>query len=864
MRRRDSRQSSSHSLSDRRFWLLLLFFISGFAALVYQVLWARQLGLLFGNTAQAAAMAIAVFFAGIALGGWFWGRLAPRFTNSLKAFGWVEIGVAVTALGHFILIDLYYAVYPALYQWVGHSPVLDTFIKVLLTATVLLPPAFLMGGTLPLMGQYTVRDPERLGRTGSLLYAVNTAGAACGALLAGFYLPIVLGFTYSYLLAISLDTAVGLAALWLATLSPAVRAEDKTAAAKAGGETRAIRFERLPGRVLWTIAFASGFIALAVEVLWTRLFAQVLQNSVYTYALVLVVFLAALSLGGALANVLCRLRRPPVSILINLLIAAGISVAVSLWLFHYTSGGLDYIGSEYGWNRYVIAVATAAVVVMLLPAAVLGAVLPYLLRVIQDHGYAPGTAIGRLIAVNTTGAILGALAAGFGLLPMLGAGRALLILGAAYLLLASVLLLLHRSRTIKMRLATALPSLLVAVALASYVPGFMAGIWLDTAEGERLISIREGSHATVAVVERNEHLQIRVNNYYTLGGTGALDTERNQTLIPMLTHPEPRRVFYLGMGTGITAGAALQFPVQRVVICEILPEVIALAHEHFRPWTNGLFDDPRVQIYAEDGRNCLGRSEERYDLIISDLFTPWKAGTGNLYTYEHYRMAKKRLAEGGLFVQWLPLYQVSHQEFGTIARTMTEVFPQVVMWRGDLFPEGSIVALIGQATPASLGPETLVSHGRKLAGDHDIPANMLQAVALRFYAGNVSMTDLFAEYPLNTDNRPIIEYRAPRTQIEAQATDGSTWLVGMAAGHLYEALLEAAPLERDPYLQRLDAEARGYILAGRSYYHYAVLKRLGRDELAALYLQDFLDRTPFVAAPPEPEDRQPPTGWKTP
>lgn len=489
MRRRDSRQSSSHSLSDRRFWLLLLFFISGFAALVYQVLWARQLGLLFGNTAQAAAMAIAVFFAGIALGGWFWGRLAPRFTNSLKAFGWVEIGVAVTALGHFILIDLYYAVYPALYQWVGHSPVLDTFIKVLLTATVLLPPAFLMGGTLPLMGQYTVRDPERLGRTGSLLYAVNTAGAACGALLAGFYLPIVLGFTYSYLLAISLDTAVGLAALWLATLSPAVRAEDKTAAAKAGGETRAIRFERLPGRVLWTIAFASGFIALAVEVLWTRLFAQVLQNSVYTYALVLVVFLAALSLGGALANVLCRLRRPPVSILINLLIAAGISVAVSLWLFHYTSGGLDYIGSEYGWNRYVIAVATAAVVVMLLPAAVLGAVLPYLLRVIQDHGYAPGTAIGRLIAVNTTGAILGALAAGFGLLPMLGAGRALLILGAAYLLLASVLLLLHRSRTIKMRLATALPSLLVAVALASYVPGFMAGIWLDTAEGERLISI---------------------------------------------------------------------------------------------------------------------------------------------------------------------------------------------------------------------------------------------------------------------------------------------------------------------------------------------------------------------------------------
>ena len=842
--------------SHLRWLIAALFFLSGFAALVYQVLWVRELGLLLGSTAQAAALAIAVFFAGLATGGWFWGRMAPRVRSALAAFGALEVAVALTALGHFFLADLYHGLYPTLYVLAGDHPLADQALKVSLAAVILFPPAFLMGGTLPMMGQFMVRLVGRLSTTGTALYALNTFGSAVGALAAGFVLPMWLGFHGAYLLAIGIDLGVGIIALALARhiLSRETARHTTPKPPAAEGLARANRWPALPPRLIGVIAFASGLATLGVEVLWTRLFAQVLQNSVYTYAIVLVSFLVALSLGSLAANALARLKRlPPHAVLGALLLLSAGVIAASPWAFHTATDGLNYVGAGAGWQEYLAAVSATAVAVMVLPGILLGAVLPYLLRAVEASRPEPGWIIGQLVAANTSGAIVGSLAAGFVLLPWIGVTGSLLVFAAVYP--ALVAWLIWRSSTpTTWRLAGATPLAALSLALLAWHPQGLSVSRLDQAAGEILLDAREGSHATATVVQRGEHRVLRVNNYYTLGGTTSLESERNRTLIPMMTHPDPRQIFYLGMGTGITAGTSLMFPVERVDVCEILPEVVELAETYFHPWNNGLFSDDRVTVRAQDGHHCLRHADRRYDVIISDLFTPWKAGTGNLYTREHYAVARERLADGGLFVQWLPLYQLTARELGSIGRTMQEVFPQVVAWRGDMFPTGSILALVGTEAGATLDPDVLVRHGRALAGNPDLPAPLLKAVSLRFYAGNVGLSEVFDEYPVNTRNRPVVEYGAPRSQ-RLVHTGEARWVIGAELGSLYEALSRQVPPDSDPYLSRMQQRELGYVHAGRHYYHYRVLGRHGRADLASRHLQAFLDLTPFEAAPsPTPEE----------
>ncbi|MGY6708470.1 MAG: fused MFS/spermidine synthase [Rhizobiaceae bacterium] len=818
--------------------LAILFFISGAAALIYQVLWVRELGLLFGSTAEAAALTIAIFFAGIALGGWFWGSRAGRTPRPLRTFGLVEIGVAVTALGHFLVADIYFAIYPTLYAAMGASPVFETLVKALVAATILMPSAFLMGGTLPLMGQHVVRAREELGRQGSRLYAINTAGGATGALVAGFVLPMALGYSGAYLLAVGMDLAVGISAILLA----------RRVLPMAAPERRPASAVRLPFLV-WTVAFLSGVVTLAVEVIWTRLFSQVLQNSVYTYSLVLATFLAALALGAALANWLARQQAfRPGLVLTLLLLGTALVAAGTPWLFHAVTGGLGYLGRGQDFLGYVLAVFEAAAIVMLLPGIVLGAVLPYLLRLMQSEGAAPGEVLGRLIAVNTAGAILGALAAGFALLPLFGSWQALQLLAAIYLVLGAATLVMMGETRLYLR-APATAFMLLAALFVATVPPDLETIRINTARGESLVEMREGRAAHAAVIERNGNLAIRVNNYYTLGGSGAMIAERNQTLIPLLAHPEPRELFFLGMGTGITAGAALFLDPERVAVCEILPDVVELAEKHFGPYTNGLFEDERVTIHAEDGRHCLARDPARYDAIIADLFTPWKAGTGNLYTLDHYRMAASRLKPGGIYVQWVPLYQVSAAELSIITRTMMEVFPQLTFWRGDLYPERSILALVGSMDEVPLDMAVLRENARATSMNPERPDAYFEAMGLKFYAGNAA-SGLFSDAALNTDDYPLIEYQAPRTH-RAVLTGRAQWVTGLERDRLYGELHDLLPPASDPYLAGLDQTQLGYVDAGRIYAAYRGQHHRNENQAASESWQAFTGLTPPFARRPD-------------
>jgi spermidine synthase len=442
------------------------------------------------------------------------------------------------------------------------------------------------------------------------------------------------------------------------------------------------------------------------------------------------------------------------------------------------------------------------------------------------------------VLLNSLGAALGPLLASFVLLEVVGLWAAVTVLAYGYLAIAAALLIWTTSSPRWLAIAPVAALAVLAIAFPSSrlsSPG--------AAPGERVRAVWEGSLGTVAVVEEPDNLRLTLNTYYTLGDTRSLGIQRMQAHVPLLLHADPSSVFFLGLGTGISAGAALDHPVTRVVATELVPEVITAAREYFRPYVNGLFTDPRASVTATDGRNYLLGVGERYDVIVADLFTPWYSGTGVLYSLEHFRIARSRLTEGGVFAQWLALYQLSLEEFLIVARTMMEVFPQVTLWRANFEPERPVVALIGTDAGA-LDAEAFRRRARQSLSPNGELGDELGALAGLLYAGNLTaQSDLFRAYPVNTDNRPFIEFLAPVSQREFLARR-TPRLVGQELDKLYERLLREVPPDADPYLAGLRAEERGAVGAGLALYRYRMEKEAGNQSSAARYLDEVYRAVP--------------------
>lgn len=809
--------SAVKALSWRRFALVLaLFFGSGATALIYEVLWMKELGLLFGNTAYAAATTLAAFFSGLAVGSYVWGQRAVRLNNPLRTYGLLELAVAMSVAGYFLLLTAYRWLYPVIFGLFGDSHGVFLFIKFALALLILFPPAFFLGGTLPVMSHYVVRHIDFLGRRVSLLYAVNTVGAALGALLAGFYLPLWLGFRNTYLLAMGLSAGIGLLALQLARgelirlpiakiLRPVVEK----------GHSAVLSWP-----LLRLFSFLSGLVTLSLQVLWTRMFAQVLQNSVYTFAIILVSFLLLLSMGAGLAHWLMRQRFSPQTCLFALLIAGALWVSASPFLFNGWTEGLHAIGWATDWSGYMLDVFGMALAVMAPSLLFLGAVFPFLLKLAESHASSAGHAVGQLAAWNTLGAITGALLAGFVLLDQIGLWAGIRLMGMVYLL-ASIYLLFREPQLSRRLIAFPLIGILslVSVFETSRLPLAL----IDTVtEEESLVEVWQGSAATVAVVRQADELEIRVNNYYTLGGTGSKSLEEMQAWLPLTLHPQARSVYIVGLGTGITAGASLNFPIRKLVVTELLPEVVEASSKYFYPYNNRLFYDPRARVIAEDGRNYLSGTQEKFDVIIADLFVPWKAGTGSLYTLEHFQTVHDHLQENGLFMQWLPTYRLSREEFFIIVRTLQTLFPQVTLWRSDFSPYKPVVGLLAQKQPDPL-PE-----GVPVTASPQAQALPL----LAYYAGNLEA--LRAELqglPVNREDKPVIEYRSPITQRLVQSGQVN-WLAGAELIELMNNVLWLRPPGNDQFLQNLSSELRQLPSAGLSLHRVQVLKQQGKLTVA--------------------------------
>ncbi|MAE65184.1 MAG: hypothetical protein CMJ18_13010 [Phycisphaeraceae bacterium] len=668
--------------------LLAIAFISGTAALVYETIWLRWFGLLFGNTAHAASATLCAFFAGLALGAALFGRWAGRTRNPLMLYAGIELAAAVASLIVPLAIRLYDPIYAGLYERFADQGSVFVSIKFALALAAVLPTATLLGGTLPPLAAAMVRDPARFGRQGSMLYALNVLGAAFGAAAASLWLPERIGVHGTYGVGIAMSVVAGIVAVVASRLRGG---EMAPAAATAPADDAP---SSVAPTTLLLLAFVSGLGTLAFEVLLMHGLAQVLDNSVYSFGAVLVVVLVALAVGAALTALPI-----PKSIVAPLLGWVLVFVAFVMMLIPggiiLATDDLHRLINGTFVNGLMLATAFGG------PALLLGGlVLPMTFRLARLRGAESGDAasgsavgprLGGLLAFNTVGGIIGSVGAGFFMLDWLGLWWSLYVLAVFYAV-ASVLVSM-RGWMAPARVALAAVAL-TAVLFSPWAPGDLPVVKMSP--GDRLLDVRAGASGVVTVVDQvNGSRAMMVDNNYILSESGARILDERTGHLPLLLHPEPRNVLFIGSATGATASAAVPHPVEQIVMVEIVPQVHELAKKHFAEKNRSVHTDPRARLVTEDGRNHLRAVNEKYDVIVADLFVPWRRGVGALYTVEHFQAARAHLTEQGLFCQWLPMYQLSQREFRIIAATFLEVFPDATLWRGAFVAQSPTAALIG-------------------------------------------------------------------------------------------------------------------------------------------------------------------------
>ncbi|MFC4863192.1 fused MFS/spermidine synthase [Pseudomonas sp. MAHUQ-62] len=727
-----------------------LLFISGGAALVYQVLWVKQLSLVVGVEVYAVTTGISAFFAGLALGGLVFGRWADRLRRPVRLYALLELAVAVLGVGATLALANSAGLFARLEDRIGLLAWLLPFLLVGL-------PAFLMGGTLPVLVRSLTPADGQMGEAGGRLYAANTAGAIAGTLLAAFVLLPQLGVTGSAFAAACLNLAAA-AGAWLFRRSDDLPAQPPVSA----------RMPRSPAaRLAIALYCVAGGVALGYEVVWSQSIVQFMSTRTFAFAMVLATYLTGLVLGSALYARRADRIRDPWGLFGLLIAAAGLIALLQVaglgrWLV-IAQTQMEMLVLQVTGNELAgmcARFATAALSMVFLPTTLLGAAFPLALRLAVDSGHV-GRDVGVVVALNTLGGIIGVMLTGFLLVPGVGLVRTLAVLAVLAALVGCIAAWRGAEVGPRMR-GTILALAVTTLAIAVLTPPQRLAELLPGARNGQITFYEEGRGGTVAVVTQGrqgrEFSRLYIQGVSNTGDAmPSLRYMRLQALLPLLIHrQEPQSALVIGFGTGITAGAMLRYPgLQRPVVAELLPEVLAAA-----PLFKGNFDavnDPRLDIRLRDGRRELLRSAERYDLVTLEPPPPSAAGVVNLYSRDFYQLAASRLQVGGLVAQWLPLPTQNDEDSRSLVRSFLDVFPHASLWTtefhemlliGSLEPQELDVARIRQRfeqpeVAAALGAVGVDSAAALLATwvtDRD---------GLERYAGDALAV---------TDDRPRIEY----------------------------------------------------------------------------------------------------------
>ncbi len=781
--------------------IYLLFFLSGAAALMYQVVWVRSLTLVFGGSHLAVTAVLTIFMGGLAIGSYVVGKRVDGVAKPLRLYGLLEIGIAVSALVFVGLMKLYPSIYVALAGGRDDATLYLTAVRMFFSVVALIVPTMLMGGTLPVLSRFIAHQPENLRRHLSFLYAVNTLGAVFGALLAGFVLIRVYSVSTTLYLAVATNVIIGLASLRLqkrldgaagrldAVVTPAAPADP-------GGSLQGEQEEdhgQFPVTwVLWGIG-VSGFCALGYEVLWTRVLTMAVGASVYSFTIILVAFLTGIAFGSEAYGILVRvfsrtlpgLRRVigwfgitqvviGSSALVVTVLLRNIPVnAVRLQTYFLDAGFAPF--RERAWANFSL-----AFLYMVVPALFMGAAFPIAGEVLARHRRATGRAVGDVLAANTVGAILGAAVSGLLLIRFFGIERSLQILTVLNIGLGLFVLAgLRKARWLPAAAATVTVAVMAFLALNTGA----ARIWdrkyfaifrsnqpeafrtpemiQEAVDNTDVLYYAEGNEAIVSVIQVKGGEQAFLTNGRVEASSHVQAQQVQFTLghLPMLLNPNPKDVLVVGMGSGMTAGATAVHPtVDQVTLVEIEPRVLGVARA-FDAYNHHVLDNPKVKVIFNDGRNFLMTTSQMFDVITADPIHPWFRGAGSLYASEYFALAAKHLRPGGVIAQWLPLYELTPEDLASVVKTFQQQFTHTMLW---LTHYDSVI--VGSNAPFLIDEAKLDRRISEpaIAGDlSKVAMGSATDLLSYFVMGTEGMARFGENGTLNTDDQPYLEFSAP-------------------------------------------------------------------------------------------------------
>jgi spermidine synthase len=730
--------------------LAILFFFSGACALVYQVLWLRLLGLVFGVTIHAATTVLASFMGGLAIGSLVAGRLAPRVRQPLRWFGAAEVLIGLSALATQpalrAVTELYVSLYPSLVE----VPAAVTTLRVAGASLVLLVPTALMGASLPLVLQSTLATDPRIGSRFAVLYASNTAGAIAGTLLVGFVLIERVGIATSFQIAATGNVLVGISAITLSAISR-FKPNTTSAARLQPDPTRVDTSRSTPTgaeaadrRILLVFAI-SGFAALAFEVVWFRLLVLFVPATTYAFSTMLAAVLFGIAAGSSLVAPLMRRARNYARMLAYVELSIGLVAMASL-----TALAATYRA------RLGTSGAVPAALLTIAPATILmGLAFPIGVRMLtRDGDGGPGEASARvalLYAVNVGAAIVGATVTGFLLIPAIGTVPTLVVVAALHVAAGFLLLDWRRRGGVATAVLVAIAFIVIAFRLPDPVTTVIGRRY---PQGERVWWREEGAQSTVSVHVRpgaGRMVMYLDGLHQANDSNDMVRTHREIGLLPMALHPNPQRTLVIGLGAGATAGAVSRYEGTAITVVELSPSVVRAAAS-FKHVNNDVTRQPAVRMLVNDARNHLLVTRDRYDVITADIIQPIHAGAGNLYSREYFALVRRALNENGLALQW-----VGHREatqYRLIVRTFMEVFPDATAWMN-----GSL--LVGSRGPLEIDT---TAFARKLENPRirealsDINLGSVDALLAAYTAGPAELRAFTGPGPVLTDDHPRLEF----------------------------------------------------------------------------------------------------------
>jgi spermidine synthase/tetratricopeptide (TPR) repeat protein len=780
--------------------------LSGGAALAYEIAWSRALVVPLGNSSDASALVLAAFMLGIGAGAHVAGGLAEKVRSPLRLYAIAEV-----------ILGAYALVAPHVLAQLAFLPGdMGGLLRRIAALLVILAPCLAMGATLPLLVRALTRPNTSLDLQVGIAYGANTAGAAIGAIVTGFWGLALLGTSAWSSWAALGSFAAAMLAFAASTNSPPMPTplidDPKPSQARS---------------IALVAAFVMGFVMLANEMLWARVLTFVFGHDTYAFATLLAFVLVGLALGGLTHRVVAKMNQA--NVIAWLLGGFGVVSLASFWIaahlvvrfgrdpFHLEGSGAFATSLRLELFREL----AYTPILLLVPSILAGAAFPAACSLFGRNAHDVGRRVGSVALVNGTGAAAGALAAALGLATLTGIQGAFLLLALLAAITASFVVLASRpisARSIALALLPPAASVLIGMLMPSALPRAMILASVGTRH-QVFLHYEEARTGTVSVIENqiNDERQLLMNavNEVTTRLVHDQSFKVLGHLAPLL-HPDPKRGVMICLGAGISAGAALTHPLERLDVVD-LSSAVARGARSFTKENNGVLDDPRFHLHVDDGRQFLLNTRDRYDVAIIDSTHPKAVDSWILYTLEFYRLVRDRLAVGGIAIQWLPLHGLSEREFKIIVRTFLEAFPDMTLWANvgfETYGQVGYAKLVGGKD----GP-VLVDHARLSSRLASTPMGKdLAAYGMEgpeelldlFIAGPEGISRWTETLPVQTDDHPIVPYttrhslgrRMVPSLLLGVREPVTPWLTG-ARTREQEAAIERA------------AEAQGLVISGR-------------------------------------------------